>query len=53
MQISGCEVCISDSVLLPPKLTEDVAMYEQAASVEYSYFDTSIFNLAYEKMFKQ
>jgi len=42
-----------NSALAPPELPEDVAMYEQAASVEYSYFDTSIFKLAFEKNFKQ
>ena len=42
-----------NSGLSPSELPEDVAMYEQAASVEYSYFDTSIFKLAFEKNFKQ
>lgn len=42
-----------DSRMSLPELPEDIAMYEQAASVEYSYFDTSIFKLAYEKKFKQ
>ncbi|KAI4762497.1 glutathione S-transferase III [Aureobasidium sp. EXF-3400] len=43
----------SCSVLWPPEPPEDIAMFEQAASVEYSYFDTSISKLAYEKLFKQ
>lgn len=47
------EYASPNSVFLPAELPEDIAMYEQAASVEYSYFDTSIFKLAYEKMFKQ
>ncbi|KAG9664746.1 hypothetical protein KCU64_g462, partial [Aureobasidium melanogenum] len=43
----------SDSALLPLVDPEDLARFEQAASVEYSYFDTSIFKVAYEKIFKQ
>ncbi|KAH0290414.1 glutathione S-transferase III, partial [Aureobasidium sp. EXF-3399] len=42
-----------DSGMSLPELPEDIAMYEQAASVEYSYFDTSVFKLAYEKKFKE
>ncbi|TIA45876.1 glutathione S-transferase III [Aureobasidium pullulans] len=42
-----------DSVMLPPTKLEDIASFEQVASVESSYFDTSIFKIAYEKMFKQ
>ncbi|KAG2170777.1 hypothetical protein JADG_010516 [Aureobasidium aubasidani] len=42
-----------DSVMLSPTKLEDIASFEQVASVESSYFDTSIFKIAYEKMFKQ
>ncbi|KAG9590909.1 hypothetical protein KCU77_g4836, partial [Aureobasidium melanogenum] len=42
-----------NSTLGLPKTLEDVALLEQAASVEYSYFEPSIFKLAYEKMFKK
>ncbi|THX64148.1 glutathione S-transferase III [Aureobasidium pullulans] len=42
-----------DSVMLPPTKLGDIASFEQVASVESSYFDTSIFKIAYEKMFKQ
>ncbi|THY42255.1 glutathione S-transferase III [Aureobasidium pullulans] len=37
----------------PPTKLEEIARFEQVASVESSYFDTSIFKIAYEKMFKQ
>lgn len=30
-----------------------LALFEQAVSAEYSYFDPSVFSLAYEKMFKR
>lgn len=43
----------SDSVMPPPTKLEEIARFEQEASVESSYFDTSIFKIAYEKMFKQ
>ncbi|THY01347.1 glutathione S-transferase III [Aureobasidium pullulans] len=42
-----------DSVMLPPTKLEEIARFEQVASVESSYFDTSIFKIAYEKIFKQ
>ncbi|THW37907.1 glutathione S-transferase III [Aureobasidium pullulans] len=42
-----------DSVMPPPTKLEEIARFEQVASVESSYFDTSIFKIAYEKMFKQ
>ncbi|KAI4740416.1 hypothetical protein E4T50_09115 [Aureobasidium sp. EXF-12298] len=41
------------STLGLPKTSEDLALFEQAASVEYSYFEPSIFKLAYEKLFKK
>ncbi|THV81219.1 glutathione S-transferase III [Aureobasidium pullulans] len=39
--------------MLPPTKLEEIARFEQVASVESSYFDTSIFKIAYEKIFKQ
>lgn len=32
---------------------EELATYEQAASVEYSYFDLTMKSLAYEKIFRR
>jgi len=36
-----------------PHDAAQVAVFEQAASVEYSYFDPPITQIAYERMFKR
>lgn len=41
------------SELLPSQDAKALAVFEQAASVEASYFDPAITQLAYEKMFKR
>ena len=43
----------SDSSLTLPQNAGELAMFEQAASVEYSYFEPAVFKLAYELMFKK
>ncbi|KAI4732024.1 hypothetical protein E4T49_00116 [Aureobasidium sp. EXF-10728] len=47
------EYASSKSTLCIPAKSKDLALFEQAASVEYSYFEPSISKLAYEKMFKK
>ena len=42
-----------DSELSLPKEARDVGAFEQAASVEFSYFDPNVTKLAYEKLFKK
>ncbi|KAI5195486.1 hypothetical protein E4T39_08202 [Aureobasidium subglaciale] len=41
------------SLLLFAGSADNLAIFEQAASVEYSYFEPSISRLAYEKLFKR
>ncbi|KAK7699683.1 hypothetical protein SLS64_011456 [Diaporthe eres] len=41
-----------DSTLRVPTQPTEVARFEQLASVEYSYFDPPVTQLAYEKLFK-
>lgn len=40
------------STLRVPTQPAEVARFEQLASVEYSYFDPPVTQLAYEKLFK-
>lgn len=35
-----------------PTMASELGIFEQTASVEYSYFDPAVTNLAYEKLFK-
>lgn len=46
-------VAFSDSVLLSPVDSRELAALEQGALVEHSYFNTSFFKLACERIFKQ
>ena len=41
------------SELSLPKEARDVGAFEQAASVEFSYFDPVVTKLGYEKLFKK
>ena len=42
-----------DSELLLPTQPVDVAAFEQAMSLDYSYFDPNVAKFAYEKIFKK